>query len=126
MSATSRAKVTIEELKKLFSKGRKPSEEDFAKLIDTLNDEVEEGTYYTQDEINVIVEKLASTDDLNTLSDLMEELEYIVGGKANEVHSHIEYVKINHSLTDEDITDMFLVLRGVKTIEEVLAEAKNR
>ena len=95
MSATSRVKVTIEELKKLFSKGRKPSEEDFAKLIDTLNDEVEEGTYYTQDEINVIVEKLASTDDLNTLSDLMEELEYIVGGKANEVHSHIEYVKIN-------------------------------
>lgn len=126
MSATSRAKVTIEELKKLFSKGRKPSEEDFAKLIDTLNDEVEEGTYYTQDEINVIVEKLTSTDDFNVLSDLVEELENIVGGKANEVHSHTEYVDINNSLTSEDITDMFLVLRGVKTIEEVLAEAKNR
>lgn len=126
MSATSRAKTTIEELKKLFSKGRKPSGEDFAKLIDTLNDEVEEGTYYTQAEINTIVEKLASTEDFDVLSDLLEELEGVVGGKANEVHSHTEYVNINSSLTDEDINDVLSVLRGVKTIEEVLAEAKTR
>ena len=41
MNSVSRAKATIEELKKLFSKGRKPSEDDFARLIDTLNDEAD-------------------------------------------------------------------------------------
>ena len=51
MTSINRAKTTIEELKKLFSKGRKPSEEDFARLIDTLNDEIDSEVFYTKESL---------------------------------------------------------------------------
>ena len=101
MTSINRAKTTIEELKKLFSKGKKPSEEDFARLIDTLNDEIDSELFYTKEEVNNLIEL-----------------------KANLEHSHIEYLNSNNYLTDEDIYDLLNVFKGLKTVDEVLKTKK--
>ena len=74
MTSINRAKTTIEELKKLFSKGRKPSEEDFARLIDTLNDEIDSELFYTKEEVNKLMECVKS-ENLEEVFPLIETIE---------------------------------------------------
>ena len=73
-----------------------------------------------------MIKKLASITDLEDAVELIGRIESALDNKANEIHTHTEYVNINNSLTVEDIDDIFAVLKGIKTIEEVLAEAKKR
>lgn len=119
MSGTSRAKATIEELKKLFSRGRKPSEEDFAKLIDTLNDEVDDGLFYTREEVDNLIETV-STGNTEAIELAIAEVEKKIDLKADSNHEHVDYLNINNSLTDQDLGDVMNVFKGILTVEEAL------
>lgn len=119
MSGTSRAKATIEELKKLFSRGRKPSEEDFAKLIDTLNDEVDDGLFYTREEVDNLIETV-STGNTEAIELAIAEVEKKINLKADSNHEHVNYLDINNSLTDQDVSDVINVFKGILTVEEAL------
>ena len=116
-NAVRRARATIEELKKLFATGMRPSGEDFAKLIDTLNDEIVDGTYYTRDEIDEIVGKLATAENLEEAFELLSDS---LNDKAEEVHSHIEYVKTDICLYNDDILLMFGILKDINTFEDFI------
>lgn len=119
MTSVSRAKTTIEELKRLFSKGRKPSEEDFAKLIDTLNDEIDDSLFYTREDVDKLIETV-SEGNAEAISSAIDEVEKKVNLKADSSHEHIEYLNINNSLSDQDVYDTVNVFRGILTVEEAL------
>ena len=123
MSSVSRAKATIEELKKLFSKGRKPTENDFAMLIDTLNDEIPENLYYTQEEVNKLIE-CAKNENMEEVVLLLETIEDELDQKANLEHEHIAYMDVNHCLRDQDVEELICVFKGIKTVEEVIESSK--
>lgn len=123
MTSINRAKTTIEELKKLFSKGRKPSEEDFARLIDTLNDEIDSELFYTKEEVNKLMECVKS-ENLEAVFPLIETIEEEIEKKADLDHTHIAYVNINDSLRDSDVKDLISVFKGIKTVEEVIKSSK--
>ena len=119
MNSVSRAKATIEELKKLFSKGRKPSEDDFARLIDTLNDEAGFESVYTREEVDNLLASLKSANEEDILES-MAIIEEKIALKADAEHQHVEYIKCNNSLSQDDIHSILGIFTGLRTVEEII------